>query len=51
MFNELDAIIHFLPKLQMAINASRNDEIRFGGNNVCNDIAMHITFLIAFGVR
>lgn len=50
MLDKFDAILHFLPKLQMTIDAGRYNEVCFSDNNMCDYISMHVTLLIAFSV-
>lgn len=51
MFDKLDALFHLLPELDMTINARRYDEISLCRYYVCDDVAVHVTFFIAFRVR
>lgn len=50
MLHKFDSFFHFLPKFDVAIDAGGHNEIGFGYNDVCDDIAMHITFLVAIGI-
>lgn len=50
VFDKFNAILHFFPEFQVAIDAGGDNEIGFRDNNMRYYVAMHVTLLIAFNV-
>lgn len=50
MLYKLNAFFHFLPEFHVPIDAGRDNEIGFCGDNMRDHIAMHVTLLVAFAV-
>jgi hypothetical protein len=52
IFDKLDQKKHFLPKLDMAINAEGDNHIGFGRDyNIVDSVTMHVTNLIILSRR
>lgn len=51
MLDELDALFHFLPELNMPVNTCSDNEVSLCRYYVCDDVTVHVTLFIAFRIR
>lgn len=50
MFNELDALFHFLPEFHVTIDAGRYYKVGPRGHHMRYDVTMHVALLVTFGI-